>query len=412
MDIPESHAAAPVLDAAEFAADPARVYRELRREYGSVAPVLLEGGVPAWIVLSYRDVHYVTTIPHVFSRNGAHWNLWGKVPPDWPLLPLVAPMPGIIHTEGEEHHRRAGVIIDALENTDHVQLARTCERFADQVIDDFASDTSVDLITGYAQQVPIRVISALFGLPESQIPDMVKDIVLMTSGAPAEAPAANERLIGRMAQLIARERESRGSGVAARMVGHPDGLTDEELTMDMWVLVNAAQAPLADWIANTLRLMLVNDAFSLTLQGGRSSVGQALNEVLWKSAPVQNMMGRWAVRDCMLGDRRIRKGDLILLSIGAANADSLEQADTPQAAQGNRAHMAFAHGEHSCPVGAPEIAEVIARTTIEVLLDRIPDLVLAVPPADLRWKETITMRALESLPVTFTPATRFPGTQR
>jgi hypothetical protein len=40
---------------------------------------------------------------------------------------------------------------------------------------------------------------------------------------------------------------------------------------------------------------------------------------------------------------------------------------------------------------------------VEVLLDRIPDVELAVPANMLRWKQAATMRGLEALPVTFTP---------
>ena len=50
---------------------------------------------------------------------------------------------------------------------------------------------------------------------------------------------------------------------------------------------------------------------------------------------------------------------------------------------GNGAHFSFGHGEHRCPFPAQEIAEVIARTGIEVVLDRLPDLDLAVPAASL-----------------------------
>ena len=58
----------------------------------------------------------------------------------------------------------------------------------------------------------------------------------------------------------------------------------------------AAQQPTANWIGNTLRLMLTDDRFALTLSGGRRSVGQALNEVLWEDTPTQNFIGRWAVQ--------------------------------------------------------------------------------------------------------------------
>ncbi len=70
---------------------------------------------------------------------------------------------------------------------------------------------------------------------------------------------------------------------------------------------------------------------------------------------------------------------------------------------GNRAQMSFGHGEHGCPYPAPELAEVIAKTSIEVLLDRLPDLTLAVPAESLVWRSSVWMRGLTSLPVTFTP---------
>jgi cytochrome P450 len=65
--------------------------------------------------------------------------------------------------------------------------------------------------------------------------------------------------------------------------------------------------------------------------------------------------------------------------------------------------MSFGHGEHGCPYPAPEVAEVIAKKTVEVLLDRLPDLGLAVHADSLTWRPSVWMRGLESLPVTFTP---------
>lgn len=409
MEIPESHAGAPVLDGAEFAADPARFYSEVRLKYGSVAPVLLVGDVPVWLVLGYRDFHFVTSNTRIFSRHSRHWNLWDQIPADWPLMSQVTPVPGIFFTEGDEHHKRSNVISDAIEETDRLHLARVCERTADQLIDGFVGNGKADLIADYAQQFPIRVIAVLYGLPEADAVDMTSDIVLMTTGTAVDAPAAAQRLVERIGALMAQERQSPGPGIAGRMARHPAGLSDEDLAADMYFLVLVGQQPLADWIGNTLRLMLVDDQFSLTLQGGRSSVDQALNQVLWDCSPVQILGGRWATQDYVLGGRHIRKGDMVMPSIAAANADSLTHARSVTNAGGNRAHMAFAHGEHSCPAGAPELAEAIARIAIEVLLDRIPDLELGVPPEKLRWKPALAMRALESLPAVFEPHHTPPG---
>ncbi|MDA0634772.1 hypothetical protein OUY22_15210 [Nonomuraea sp. MCN248] len=65
---------------------------------------------------------------------------------------------------------------------------------------------------------------------------------------------------------------------------------------------------------------------------------------------------------------------------------------------------AFGHGEYGCPFPAPELAEIISKTAVEVLLDRLPDVRLAVTPGELRWRRTLWIRALESLPVVFTPS--------
>lgn len=404
MRIPPSHVNAARLYGPEFALDPAEVYARIRREHGRVAPVLLEGDVPVWLVLAYREIHHVTSNPQIFSRLARHWNLWDEIPADWPLRPIVTPMPSVTHAEGAERQRRAAAIGDALEATDPTEVSRVCERTADQLIDEFAGDGKADLIAQYALRLPMMVISRLYGFPESQIPALTDDLMVMSTATDAGAIEANQRFMARMAQLVRDHRERPGTGLTGRLIRHQAALTDAELIVDMFVLIIFAQAPTTDWIGNTLRLMLIDDHFSLTLQGGRSSVDQALNEVLWKDTPIQQAIGRWPLQDYELGGQRIGRGDMLVLGLASANADPQVRPGSFGNMGANRAHMSFSHGEHACPVGAPEIAEGIARTAVEVLLDRIPDVELAVPADMLRWKETSIMRGLESLPVTFTPA--------
>jgi cytochrome P450 len=403
MRIPPSHVNAARLYGPEFALDPAEVYASIRREHGRVAPVLLEGDVPAWLVLAYREVHHVTSNPQIFSRLGRLWNLWDEVPPDWPLRPIVAPIPSLSHAEGTNRQRRSTAIGDALEGTDPMEVSRVSERTADLLIDAFAGDGKADLVDQYALRLPMTVISRLYGFPESQIPGLTADLLTMSTATNAGAVEANQRVMARMAQLVHNHRERRGAGLTGRLVSHPAGLTDDELVVDMFVLLIYGQAPTTDWIGNTLRLMLIDDHFSLTLQGGRSSVDQALNEVLWKDTPIQQALARYPTQDYELAGQRIAKGDMLILGLASANADPQVRPGPFGNIGANRAHMSFSHGDYACPVGAPEIAEVIARTAVEVLLNRIPDVELAVPNDTLRWKQTSIMRGLESLPATFTP---------
>lgn len=386
----------------QFQQDPAALYARIRREHGPVAAVLLDGDIPAWFVTGYREVHQVASDPQLFARDTRRWNMWGRVPQDWPLLPYVVHNPSVMFTEGAEHQRRAGAIGDALGAFDQFELAKHCENIADSLIDEFAGRGQVDLMTEYVLRMPLTVLAKMYGMPPDRTPALVRDIMTSLDAGPG-ALEAYTRVQGAMAELLDDKRREPGPDVPSALLEHPAGLVDDEIVLDLLVVASAAQQPTANWIGNTIRLMLTDERFAVSLGGGRESVGQALNEVLWHDTPTQNFIGRFATRDTYLGGRRIRTGDLLVLGLAAANSDPDVRLAAPDSG-GNHAHMSFGHGEHGCPYPAPEIAEIIAKTTVEVLLDRLPDLALAVPEDSLEWQPSVWMRGLTTLPVVFTPA--------
>lgn len=383
-----------------FQREPAQVYREIRRRYGSVAPVLLEGDVPAWLVLGYREVHFVTDNPQTFGRDSRRWPAWPDIPDDWALRPYAEYRPSSVFTEGDEHRRRGGALSAALAAVDQFELRRQVERIADELIDAFAGDGRAELMEQYALRLPLMAIAKLFGLPDADAPALAGDIAASADEG-EEAVRAHQRVTATMRGLVAAKRERPGPDMPSRLLAA--GLPEDEIPADLFLTMGAAQLTTADWMGNTLRLMLTDDRFSLNLSGGRRSIGQALNEVLWEDTPTQNFVGRWAVQDTRLGGRHIRKGDAIVLGLAAANADPLVRPGSHGDSAGNQAYMSFSHGEHGCPQPAREIAETIVETAIEVLLDRLPDMLLAVPEEDLVWRPSVWMRGLIALPVTFSP---------
>lgn len=305
--------------------------------------------------------------------------------------------------EGEEHHRRSAAISDALDAVDRTELAGISERVADHLIDEFAGDGEADLGSRFADRLPPMVMVGLFGVPDAEVPDMIRDIQDV-AGSDEKAVAAYQRLQGTMRRLAETRRAHPGADVTSRLLQHPAGYTVDELISDLIPMLSAGTLPTGHWIGNTLRLMLVDEQFAVTLQGGRGSVSQALNQVLWEDTPSQNNIGRFAVRSCELAGRKIRPGDMLILGWAAANADPQVQPPAQGAGAGNRAHLSFGHGDHGCPYPAPELAEVVARTAVEVLLDRLPDIELAVKPDELLWLPSFWVRRLAALPVRFTPA--------
>ncbi|MEV4919675.1 cytochrome P450 [Streptomyces tirandamycinicus] len=402
MTSPDGHPAVP-LSGPRFQTEPAQLYREMRRDHGSVVPVLLDGDIPAWLVLGYRELHQVTGDPALFSRDSDLWNQWDAVPDDWPLLPMIGrKQPSILYTVGERHRQRAAMIGNALEGVEATELVGHAERFADELVDSFCDKGTAEVIGDYAMLLPLRVLARLYGFPDEEGPGLVTALNDMINGREG-ALAGQRHLAGSMQRLLAEKHAEPGDDVISRMLEDDSGFTDEEVMQDLMVMMAAGHQPTADWIGNSLRLMLTDDRFAASLFGGRHSVAEAMNEVLWEDTPTQNVAGRWAARDTLLGGRHIRSGDLLLLGLAAANSDPQVRVDGAAFTGGNNAFFSFGHGEHRCPFAAQEIAEVIARTGIEVVLDRLPDIDLAVPADSLTRRPSPWLRGLTSLPVRFTP---------
>ncbi|GGR77135.1 cytochrome P450 [Streptomyces humidus] len=400
-----AHAGAVRLGGLEYQQTPARLYRELRREHGAVAPVLLDGDIPAWLVLGYAEVSYVTAHDELFARDSRRWNQWANIPEDWPLMPFVGYQPSVLFTEGEEHRRRAGVITQALEGVDQFQLSRDCRQLADQLIASFAGSGQAELMNMYAHALPMRAAVQMCGMPHAgdATHQLVEDLRISLDAGEGDDPVAAYMRVGeQIQQLVKEKRQRHGPDITSRMLQHRAGLTDDEIVQDLITIIAAAQQPTANWICNTLRLLLTDERFALSVSGGRLSVGEALSEVLWLDTPTQNFIGRWAVRDTQLGGQLIRAGDCVVLGLAAANTDPQIWPESHVGAESS-AHLSFSSGEHRCPYPAPLLADVIARTAVETLLERLPDMVLAVEPEELSWRPSVWMRGLHALPVEFTP---------
>ncbi len=127
-------------------------------------------------------------------------------------------------------------------------------------------------------------------------------------------------------------------------------------------------------------------------------VEDALDEVLWLDPPMANYGVHYPVHDLDFGGVRLREGEPVVISYAAANNDPGLVAEQRG---GNRAHLAWSAGPHTCP--AKDSARLIAAVAVEKLLDRVPDLELAVPADRLVWRPGPFHRALTALPVRFPP---------
>jgi cytochrome P450 len=199
--------------------------------------------------------------------------------------------------------------------------------------------------------------------------------------------------------LIRGRRERPGDDFVSVLLTHPAELTDEEVLHNLVVLFTTGNQATVNWITTTLRLLLTEPGFRSSLTGGHLTVDDALDLVLWRHAPTQNFPARYATRDVELGGQKIEAGDMLILGLAAANQDPAALPADGCPVAGNRSHLAFGAGPHACPAQDP--ARLIARSAVETLLHRIPDLELAVPESELTWNSSPWTTGLAALPVRF-----------
>jgi cytochrome P450 len=102
-----------------------------------------------------------------------------------------------------------------------------------------------------------------------------------------------------------------------------------------------------------------------------------------------------------LGGRRIRRGEWVILWLGAANRDPARFPDPDRLdlERTDNKHLAFGSGAHFC-LGAP-LARMQGQIVVGTLFRRFPEMRLADGP--LVWERNPTLRGLTSLPVVLGP---------
>ncbi len=118
--------------------------------------------------------------------------------------------------------------------------------------------------------------------------------------------------------------------------------------------------------------LLTNPDQLAALQVDRSLAGNAVEESL-RLEPAAARVDRYATADTDLGGASIRRGDLVIVSLTAANRDPafFPNPDAFDLSRPNaRSHLAFAQGPHAC-IGV-HLARLETQSALEAVLDAWP----------------------------------------
>ena len=384
------------------AEDLSSMYEQLRDEHGPVAPVLLHDDVPIWVVLGHTENLHMVSTPSLFCRDSRIWTpfLEGMVKPDHPLMPHIAWEPICSHAEGDEHLRLRGAVTGAMSPIEARSLRRHINRYTQRLVNEFCEEGSAEIVSQFAEHLPMAVLCQILGMPEEYNDRMVQAARDMLRGTET-AIASHAYVMDALRRLTARRRAQPAEDFASHLINHPVKLTDDEVTKHLWVVLMAAYEATANLIANVLRVVLIDPRFRAQLNGGQMTVPEAVEQSLWDEPPFSTVFAYFAKQDTELGGQRIRKGDGLLFGIAPGNLDPRVRPDLAANMQGNRSHLAFGGGPHECP--GQDIGRAIADTGVDALMMRLPDVELDCDEEELSWTESLASRHLVELPVRFQP---------
>jgi cytochrome P450 len=209
--------------------------------------------------------------------------------------------------------------------------------------------------------------------------------------------ALAEYFRGLIAERRATPREDMLSAlIAAEEAG--DKLNEEELLATCILLLVAGHETTVNLIGNGTLALLRHPAELRKLRDDPGLVASAVEELLRFDGPVQRT-ARIPSEDVTIDGRTIGKGEMVMPFLGAADRDPAQFPDPDRLdiTRGDNRHIAFGMGIHFC-LGAP-LARMEGQIAISTLLGRLPKLTLATDRP--RFRQSLTLRGLETLPVSF-----------
>ncbi|MEU4849176.1 cytochrome P450 [Streptomyces gilvosporeus] len=344
----------------------------------------------------------MTTNPLQFTRDSRQWtmSLRGQVPADSPLRPTLQPQPVCVFADGQEHARLRGAVTDSLEQFALRGIRRYTVRCTRQLIDEFAADGRADLISRFAERLPMRVMTWLLGMPEADGPRLVGaalDLMRLSE----TAVQSDEFIVETLRDLVGRRRHKPGRDLPSMLLSHRSEVTEDEVLQHLRLILVAANETTVNLMADTLRMVLTGRRFRASLSGGHMTLPEALDQVRWDAPPMSVVPGRVAKERVVLGNDEIRQGDLLLLGLAAGDVDPAQRPDRAKPLHGNRAHLAFGGGPHECP--GKDIGRAVAEGGIDTLVARMCDLHLAVDEGEPSTRDSWLTRRQERLSVRFSP---------
>jgi cytochrome P450 len=406
-------------------------YARLREE----APVYRMPEIGFYVISRYAEVKQALQTPEVFASN-VDISVFRRIAPDeeirqiyldggWELLDILT------SSDDPQHSKYRSFVNKSFTPGRVRSMVPYLRQIVHELIDSFIDRGRVELVTEYANPLPLYVMMDAIGAAREDLADLKRwtdysvESFALTADREREIFLHTETLKMQhyLYQLIKARRESYHDDLLGDLVRGQDlgdgserserggservELSDEELISLVREFLIAGNETTTNVTAAGVHLLCERPELQDELRGNDERIKGFVEEMLRVAAPLQGLF-RQTLVDTTLDGVHIPAGSFVMLRVGSANRDAARFTDGDSFDLGranNAQHLAFGAGKHTC------VGSALGRTELfesfRILLDRCHNLRLdteSIGTEALTHKPNILMRGLIKLPVRFDKA--------
>lgn len=387
----------PKLFSDEFTQNPYPAYSKLR-EMDPVHQVRFPDGQQGWLITRYedgiavlKDQRFIKDFSKLYGSSMDQMSVFTQ---------------NMLFSDPPDHKRLRGLAQKAFTPKMINGMRGRIEEITQELLDGMKGKRQINLIDEFAFPLPIIVICEILGVPSEDRDKFRLWSNSLIEGTSGEAGVSvyehMTQFVEYLGQWFAKVREQPGEDLISKLIiaeEEGDRLTEKELYGVVSLLIIAGHETTVNLIGNTVLALLAFPDQQQLLREQPELITQAIEESLRFNGPVEFSTSRWANEDMEFRGKQFHRGDLVVVSLNAANhdADHFSKPEIFDISREKSPHLAFGMGIHFC-LGAP-LARLEGEIAITGLLKNFTNMKLAVEESELDWRPGMIVRGVKEIPL-------------
>ena len=395
-----------IISSSGFAADPETVLRDLHKNHPPVVQIKMPFFGTCWVPTRHSVCSEVLKNKDRFVREARNAKSRGAIALRMLPRSVRSLYDNLVNKDDPDHKRLRSLVDQAFMRRNIDTMRGDIEARVDRYLDQLPKGQVVDISTALSQPLPVYVIAEMLGMEPAEAEAILDRMGFMRTDTTKWLIFKGLMQLGSiqrtMGDIVDRIREEDESGLIGHMwdaEAESQRLTREEIVTMVFTLFFAGHETTVHLI-NGLILSLLDHPEQREMLMRDPSLGDSMvDEGLRYFSPVTLTKPFHVAKKVQLRGATISRGQMVMPLIIAANRDprEFEEAHKFQIDRKENRHLSFSGGPHFC-LGA-RLAKMETEIAITRLFQRFPDVHLAVPKKELKWRSRLGLRALNGLPL-------------